>query len=261
MITLLSPAKTLDFESKIDPAIKHTQPQLDADAAILISALRMRSIDDIAQLMMLSRTLAALNVDRYQHWQAEHVMGDNCRQCVIAFKGGVYQGLAVENWSIDDYNQSQSSLRILSGLYGLLRPLDLIYPYRLEMGTKLETTYGKNLYEFWGSKITDELNKELANDEHPAIINLASKEYFSSVKPRELAAPVYTPDFKDFKNGKYKVISFFAKKARGTMAAWIIKNKIHDPEKIKEFNEDGYSYNAELSDGKKWVFTRNQEEA
>ena len=169
----------------------------------------------------------------------------------------MYQGLDVVNWDKEDFSEAQKSIRILSGLYGILRPLDLMLPYRLEMGKKIETKNGKSLYDFWGSDLTKSLNKELKGLDD-AVVNLASNEYFSAVKPAELKAPVITPVFKDWKNDKYKIISFYAKKARGTMAAWAIKNKISQVADLKSFKQDGYHYDDKLSDASSWVFTRKQ---
>jgi len=175
-------------------------------------------------------------------------MSSSCRQAILAFKGDVYQGLDVSSWKTSDFKTAQQSLRILSGLYGILKPLDLMYPYRLEMGTKLKTKNADNLYQFWGSKITDYLNEELTNND--TIVNLASNEYFSSVKTADLKAPVLTPVFRDYKNGKYKIIAFYAKKARGMMASWAIKNKIENKNDLSKFSEAGYYFDAKSSNEK-----------
>lgn len=216
--------------------------------------MKHKSSADLEELMSISSKLADLNAQRFQDWKADY-SEDDARAAVLAFKGDVYQGLNVEEWSKADFAEAQKSVRILSGLYGILRPLDLMLPYRLEMGTKLENKHGANLYKFWGSELTDSLNKELSG-EKDAVINLASNEYFSAVKPKDLIAPVITPVFKDWKNDKYKIISFYAKKARGTMAAWAIQNKVTKPADLKKFKSDGYCYDKELSDDTSWVFTR-----
>jgi len=199
--------------------------------------------------------LGSLNFGRYQDWQPSFTT-DNAKQALLAFKGDVYTGLQAEEMSEDDLQWAQNHLRILSGLYGLLRPLDLMQPYRLEMGTKFANAGGKNLYEFWGEKITEGLNAELAKQPTPVLINLASNEYFKAVKPKVLNAEIITPVFKDWKNDKYKIISFFAKKARGLMSQYIIKNRIEDAEQIKQFALAGYQYNEAMSSAKEWVFTR-----
>ena len=255
MIYLLSPAKTLDYESTV-PSLKVTMPRFLEDSAELVKIMKKRSPADLEELMGISSKLADLNKDRFQDWKADYTE-DEARAAILAFKGDVYQGLDVENWSKAHFTEAQKSVRILSGLYGILRPLDLMLPYRLEMGTKLENERGANLYQFWGSQLTDSLNEELKG-EKDAVINLASKEYFTAVKPKDLIAPVVTPVFKDWKNGKYKIISFYAKKARGTMAAWAIQNKVSKPEELKKFNSDGYSYDDQLSDDSSWVFTRKE---
>jgi len=181
---------------------------------------------------------------------------DNAKQAVLAFKGDVYQGLDADNMNADELNWAQDNLRILSGLYGLLRPLDLMQPYRLEMGTKFANQRGANLYQFWGEIITDQLNKLFPASAKSVLVNLASNEYFKSVQPKNINAEIITPVFMDQKGDKYKIISFFAKRARGLMSAFIIKNKITDAEQLKAFNVDGYSFNSAMSDGNKWVFCR-----
>ena len=209
--------------------------------------------------MKISPKLAELNRDRYQTW-SRPFKKSNAKQAVLAFKGDVYIGLDVDSFSEDNFTYAQDHLRILSGLYGLLRPLDLMQPYRLEMGTRLKNSEGSNLYEFWDMQITDKLNKELKKHKSQALLNLASNEYFKSVKPKELKVDVITPVFKDWKNGQYKLISFFAKKARGLMAAWVVKNQITDPDELVNFDVDGYSYNFEESDALNPVFLRKNEE-
>jgi len=207
--------------------------------------------------MKVSKKIADLNFDRYEVWKKKFTE-KNAKQAALAFKGDVYTGLDAESFSAADFKFAQKHFRILSGLYGLLRPLDLMQAYRLEMGTRLETDRGKNLYEFWGSTITDGLNKQLKKTKSEYLINLASNEYFKSVKPAELNAQIITPEFKEYKNGEYKMIGIYAKKARGMLSRYIIQNQLDNPEKIKSFAEDGYKFSKQLSNGNKWVFTRKQ---
>lgn len=207
----------------------------------------------IAELMSVSTQLANLNFERYQHWFHNETP---LRQAVLAFKGDVYQGLEPETFTQSDMDYAQDHLRILSGLYGILRPADLIKPHRLEMGTQLEFDHYKNLYQYWGDVLTKRLDEELKSTASRLIVNLASKEYASSIHFKDLSAKVISPEFKDFKNGNYKIISFFAKKARGRMAAFLIRNRIKDLNDIAAFGEDGYIYNAKLSKPAKPVFTR-----
>jgi cytoplasmic iron level regulating protein YaaA (DUF328/UPF0246 family) len=254
MLTIISPAKKLDYSQ---PAEAHecSQPMLLEHSEQLLNDLRLLSPDDICSLMGLSDKLGALNFERFQEWQTPFSR-ENAKQAILAFKGDVYQGLDAENMSADELAWAQDNLRILSGLYGLLRPMDLMQPYRLEMGTKFANNRGANLYQFWGEIITNQLNKLLSASPKSVLINLASNEYFKSVKPKKLEADIITPIFMDQKNDKYKIISFFAKRARGLMSAFIIKNKITDAEQLKTFNVDGYSYNPAMSEGNKWVFCR-----
>jgi cytoplasmic iron level regulating protein YaaA (DUF328/UPF0246 family) len=254
MLTIISPAKKLDYSQ---PAEAHecSQPMLLEHSEQLLNDLRLLSPDDICSLMGLSDKLGALNFERFQEWQTPFSR-ENAKQAILAFKGDVYQGLDAENMSADELAWAQDNLRILSGLYGLLRPMDLMQPYRLEMGTKFANNRGANLYQFWGEIITNQLNMLLSASPKSVLINLASNEYFKSVKPKKLEADIITPIFMDQKNDKYKIISFFAKRARGLMSAFIIKNKITDAEQLKTFNVDGYSYNPAMSEGNKWVFCR-----
>jgi hypothetical protein len=224
---------------------------------VLIQRLREFCSLDIAELMKLSIKLAELNFDRYEAFEPECTK-DNAKQAILAFKGDVYQGLDAESFSAADFKFAQQHLRILSGLYGLLRPLDLMQPYRLEMGTKLVTDRGKNLYEFWGDIITDGLNKQLGKIKSGTLVNLASNEYFKSVKPKNIAGEIVTPQFKEYKNGEYKMIGIYAKRARGLMARYIIQNQLTRPEALKDFSEEGYSFNKKLSAGNSLVFTRKQ---
>ena len=258
MLVVISPAKTLDYETPATIS-RHSLPDFLDDSAELIAELRQLSPPEVSDLMGISDKLGDLNFGRYLNWQPKFTP-ENAKQSVLAFKGDVYTGLDAESLSAGQLNWAQNHLRILSGLYGLLRPLDLMQPYRLEMGTKLVNKRGSNLYEFWGEKITEGLNQELKAENAQVLINLASNEYFKSVKPKKLNAEVITPVFKDWKNDKYKIISFFAKKARGLMSRYIIENEIEDPEKLKEFDVAGYSYNPAMSSAREWVFTREAQE-
>jgi cytoplasmic iron level regulating protein YaaA (DUF328/UPF0246 family) len=253
MLTVISPAKKLDYASpvKVDA---YSQPRLLEHSKELLKELKKLSPQDVCALMGLSDTLGALNYERFQEWQAPFNT-DNARPAVLAFKGDVYQGLDAGNMATEDLNWAQGTLRILSGLYGVLRPLDLMQPYRLEMGTKFANARGPNLYAFWDNIINRELNN-LLQKPTDVLVNLASNEYFKAAKEKEITGRIVTPVFMDNKNGTYKIISFFAKKARGLMAAFIIKGKITDVEDIKHFDSDGYRFNSAMSEGDKWVFTR-----
>ena len=256
MLTVLSPAKTLDYETA--PITQSsTVPRFIDQSALLVEDARGLGPDDIRSLMGVSEQIAHLNHERFMNWQAEST-SDNAKQAVLAFKGDVYTGLQAETLSEEGLAFAQDRLRILSGLYGLLRPLDLMQPYRLEMGLKFANQRGKNLYEFWGAQLTDTLNDDLASANTDVLINLASNEYFKAVKPKLLNADVITPQFKDLKNGQYKMISFFAKKARGIMARYIIDNRITEPEALKSFAEAGYYYSEAESKGDQWVFLRDE---
>lgn len=257
MLIVISPAKTLDFETQVQtPSL--TQPNYLDDSQILIDQLKEQSPIDIEKLMKISTKLAELNVERYHDWNIPFT-ADNAKAALFAFKGDVYTGLDAESLSQEDLVWAQDHLRMLSGLYGELRPLDLMQAYRLEMGTKLENPRGKNLYEFWGDKITDNLNTQLDSLDSECLVNLASNEYFKSVKSKQLNKPIVAPEFKDFKNGKYKIISFYAKKARGLMARWIIENRVSDSSKLKEFNVAGYYYSEADSSPDKPVFLREEQ--
>lgn len=254
MLTVISPAKTLDFETPPHTK-KNSQPPFLEQSEQLVVTMRKQSAKKLSKLMGISPKLAELNADRFQAWQ-QPFTPDNAKPAVLAFRGDVYLGLEAENYSERDFNFAQKNLRILSGLYGLLRPLDLIQPYRLEMGTRIKNSGGNDLYEYWDTRLTEHLGEELAGHRNKSLINLASNEYFKAVKPNLLPGRVITPIFKDYKNGTYKVLSFFAKKARGYMASYIVQNRINKPEDIKSFNVDGYRFNPDLSDGDDWVFTR-----
>ena len=257
MLVVISPAKTLNFESPARTTAS-SMPTFLKDSEQLIRQLRKFSPSEIAELMNLSDKLAVLNSTRYESWKLPFT-AKNAKQAMLAFRGDVYLGLDADSFTKKDDEFAQLHLRILSGLYGVLKPLDLIQPYRLEMGTSLNTRHGNNLYRFWDDKITNYLNAELATHQDGTLINLASNEYFKVLRPNKLDADIVTPIFKDKKNGQYKVISFFAKKARGMMARFIIKKKIQTPEGIKLFDVGGYSFNPEFSSEKDWVFTREEQ--
>lgn len=257
MLIVVSPAKNLDYESAPVTDV-HTQPALLDDASELIEVCRKLSPAQLGSLMKISDKLAGLNADRFAQWHRPF-SPDNAKQAVFAFNGDVYAGLEAETFSEQDFEFAQSHLRILSGLYGLLRPLDLMQPYRLEMGTKLENPRGKDLYAFWGETITHKLNQALEAQGDNVLVNLASNEYFKSVKRKQLDAMIVTPVFKDKKNGQYKVISFFAKKARGLMARYIIQNQLTDVAQLKQFDLAGYQYNGDMSNDSELVFTREEQ--
>ncbi len=256
MLLVVSPAKKLDFESPLPTAIS-SEASLLEHSEILIQHCKNLTPDQIASLMKLSDKLAGLNAARFGEWSQPFTV-DNARQAILAFNGDVYSGLDAYSFSEDNFSFAQQHMRILSGLYGLLRPLDLMQAYRLEMGTKLDNVRGDNLYQFWGSIITEALNEALTEQGDDVLINLASNEYFKAVKKKSLSATIYTPQFKDWKNGQYKIISFFAKKARGLMARYIIENQLTEVEQLKNFDFAGYQYNDDLTQGNDWVFTRKE---
>ena len=257
MLIVISPAKTLDFDTA-PTTDSHSQPALLEHAQVLVDQLREMAPQQIGTLMKLSDKLASLNAARYETW-SQPFNPDNAKQALLAFKGDVYTGLDAPSLSEEDLQFAQQHLRMLSGLYGLLKPLDLMQPYRLEMGTKLENPRGTNLYQFWGDIITDALNQALADQGDELLINLASNEYFKSVQPKRLNGRIITPVFKDRKNGQYKVISFFAKKARGLMSRYIIENRLSDIEQLKAFDSQGYYFCASESDGDELVFKREEQ--
>ncbi|MFV0574342.1 MAG: peroxide stress protein YaaA [Vibrio sp.] len=257
MLILVSPAKTLDYESPL-PTQKHTLPTLTKHSEELIKVCRKLSPSDISSLMKVSDKIAGLNVARFEQWSSEFSF-DNARQAIFAFKGDVYTGLEAESLTEDELDYAQSHLRMLSGLYGLLKPLDLMQPYRLEMGTKLDNTRGANLYQFWGDIITDEVNAALKAQGDDALVNLASNEYFKSVKAKNVKGQIITPVFKDCKNGTYKIISFYAKKARGMMARYIIENKINTIGDLKGFDTAGYYFVEAESTDTELVFKREEQ--
>jgi cytoplasmic iron level regulating protein YaaA (DUF328/UPF0246 family) len=253
MLVLLSPSKTLDFESKIPTSNlpKNATPVLLSESLKLIEILKKLSEKDIAKLMDLSPKLAKLNFDRFQSFQKKFT-DKNSKTAIFAFKGDVYEGLDVDSLSTIEVKQAQNKIAILSGLYGLVRPLDLIQPYRLEMGTNLKNSAGNNLYKFWNEKISNEINQLEKN----LIINLASNEYFKAVAIKNIKAKIVDIDFKEFKSGEYKTIGIFAKKARGLMARYIIQNNISKADNLKDFNLENYKFNKGFSNDSKLVFTR-----
>ena len=254
MLIIISPAKKLDFKSPIITD-EFSHPELLEHSQILINHCQKLTPANLSSLMKISDKLAGLNVARFGQW-TQPFTPQNARQALLAFNGDVYSGLDVGSFSQADFNFTQQHLRILSGLYGLLKPLDLMQAYRLEMGTKLNNSRGNNLYQFWGDIITNKINEALVAQNDELLINLASNEYFKSVKPAKINGTIITPIFKDWKNGQYKIISFFAKKARGYMARYIIQNKLTNQEQLKAFNTADYNFNADLTKGNNWVFTR-----
>jgi cytoplasmic iron level regulating protein YaaA (DUF328/UPF0246 family) len=256
MLIVLSPAKSLDYESKLVTK-KHSQPVMTDRASELVDIMTTKSPDDLRSMMGISHDLAELNVERFHDWSLPFDT-TNARPALLAFNGDVYLGMdAANRFGERDFTRAQKTIRILSGLYGVLRPLDLMQPYRLEMGTKLETPAGSDLYSFWGDTITDQLNKDLAASPGPdVLINLASNEYFGAVRPKHIEGRIITPKFLDEKNGEYKIISFFAKRARGSMAAWLVLNRVDTIKGIAEFDGDGYRYDPARSTPDEPVFTR-----
>lgn len=250
MLIVISPAKTLDYSHP--EYNRHTQPDFPAEVKDLVGVLREKSATQISKLMHLSESLATLNTERYQTFM-ETFSPDNSKQALLAFKGEVYAKMEADSFSDADLEFAQQHLRILSGLYGLLKPLDLIQPYRLEMGTKLKTKKGNSLYDYWGTKISKALN---AASQGRMVVNLASQEYFKAVDKKTLQMPVVTIHFKEHKEGSYQVVGFFAKQARGLMTRYAIQNRITDPEQLKVFHEDGYEFAERLSSAQDWVFVR-----
>tara|TARA_B100000508_G_C11435054_1_gene265570 strand:- start:468 stop:1235 length:768 start_codon:yes stop_codon:yes gene_type:complete len=253
-VTIISPAKKLDY-SPVEKNLDSTIPSLLEHSNELIKDLKSLNPQEVSSLMSLSDKLGALNYERFQEWKTPFTKS-NSKQAILAFKGDVYQGLDAESLSETELIWAQKHVRILSGLYGILKPMDLMQPYRLEMGTKFATKRGQNLYDFWNSIITEELNKNFSSD-NTNLLNLASNEYFKSINVSELKANVISPVFMDKKNGKYKIISFFAKKARGLMTRYVIKNRIEDITDIQNFEEGGYFFNEEMSEDNKPVFCRD----
>ncbi|WP_375177632.1 peroxide stress protein YaaA [Marinobacter mobilis] len=256
MLMVISPAKTLDYESPLATE-QFSQPDFLDDACELVDQLKALEPHQISNLMHISDKLGQLNAERFQNWSLPFTPA-NARQAILAFKGDVYTGLAAETFSEADFEFAQTHLRMLSGLYGILKPLDLMQPYRLEMGTRFENRRGKDLYTFWGNQLTEELNRLLDTDDG-VLVNLASNEYFRSVRKKALNGRLVTPQFKDWKNGQYKMISFYAKKARGLMCRYAIENRITEADDLKGFDLEGYRFSTEQSDADNWVFLRRED--
>ena len=254
MLLLLSPAKSLDYETPVE-GVSHTLPQFVSQSAELIEVLKPKTPVQIAELMDLSDNLAALNVARYEAWRPKFT-AKNSKQAILAFNGDVYDGLDAKSLKVKDLEWAQDHVCILSGLYGVLRPLDWMQPYRLEMGTALTNPRGKNLYQFWGSSISVYLNERLVKDKTPVVINLASQEYFKAVDVKTLKARVVECVFEDYKGGKYKVISFNAKRARGLMARYAITTQAKTPKDLEGFDLEGYAFDASVSEPDRKVFRR-----
>ncbi len=256
MLAVLSPAKSLDF--KTPPVTKKfSTPQFVEESSLLIQKLRRLSPADLSKLMRLSPKLAELNHDRFAQWQ-DSFNRDNAKQAALAFSGEVYLGLQAGNYSERDFTWAQKHLRILSGLHGVLRPLDLIQPYRLEMGTELKTRRGNNLYAFWGDRVTKEINASLAQLGQKYLINLASNEYFSVLQPENIEGRVINVQFKDLKNGTYRFMSYYGKRARGLMASYMVKERVTTLKALRAFDWQGYAYSPEQSSENDWVFLRDR---
>jgi cytoplasmic iron level regulating protein YaaA (DUF328/UPF0246 family) len=256
MLIVLSPAKSLDYKTPIKVKTS-TLPEFVSESAKLIADLKKLAPQEVADLMGLSDQLAILNVGRYRDWSKKFT-DQNSKPAIYAFDGDVYDGFDVKSLNTKAVDFAQEHIRILSGLYGALRPLDLMQPYRLEMGTSFKNARGKDLYAFWGERVTDSLKQILEKQKKPLLLNLASEEYFKVLQPKKLECPVIAPIFQDEKDGKYKIISFYAKRARGLMARYVVENRITDPADLKGFNLDGYKYDAAQSKPDKPVFRRSQ---
>ena len=256
MLIFLSPAKSLDYKTPPQVAT-HTQPAFLKQSETLIKQLRKLSPADIANLMDLSDPLALLNFNRYADWELPFTP-ENAKQAVLAFDGDVYDGLAAKTLAAADLDFAQQHVRILSGLYGILKPLDLMQPYRLEMGTRFANAAGKDLYAFWGETLLDAINGELAGMPRPVAVNLASEEYFKAAVGRKIKGQVIQPVFEDWKSGRYRIITFFAKRARGLMTRHAVVNRLEEPEGLKDFDDNGYAFAPEVSDERRWVFRRRQ---
>ena len=256
MLALVSPAKKLDF-SDVAVDLPHSLPKFMKQTEELVSAARALSRSDLQRMMNLSDKLTDLNYARFKDFSTPFTKA-NARQAALVFNGDTYVGLDAKTLSAEDFAFAQDHLRILSGLYGALRPLDLIQPYRLEMGRRLKTSRGTDLYEFWGEELTDAIDETVAGDKEPVVINLASNEYFKAARPKQLKSRVITPVFKEVKNGEAKVLGMFAKKARGMMARYIITNRLERSEDLKKFTDGGYAWQSHLSDDDTWTFTRQR---
>lgn len=253
MLIVLSPAKTLDFSPT--PIISSDAPKFRKETSELIGILKKLKTSNLMKLMSIKEKLGELNYQRYQSFSSKYTK-HNAKVSILAFKGDVYLGLEAETFDEGDLAFAQDRLRILSGLYGILKPMDKIQPYRLEMGTKLKNAKGKNLYDFWGDKITKNINRDMAKQQERILVNLASNEYFKAVQKKNIKGEILDIDFKEYKNGELKFISFTAKKARGLMSQYIIKNKIEEKEQLKGFNYEDYYFEASLSSESKYTFVR-----
>ena len=256
MIILLNSSKTLEFKQKTHIS-KHTVPEHAKDADLLVQELRKLSASEFSKMMKTSEKLTKLNIDRFASWQS-HKKGSNTKQALLAFRGDIYSGMDVEKYKPKDFEFAQQHVRILSGLYGILRPLDLIQPYRLEMAAKLATTRGKDMYQFWGQKINASVKELLKREKSGMLVNLCSAEYFKAVKPDLLHANMITPSFKEFRDGSYRFVTIYAKKARGLMCNYIIRNRLKSVDDLKSFNVEGYRFNKNISSDDAWVFTRGE---
>ncbi|WP_286802900.1 peroxide stress protein YaaA [Acinetobacter sp. UBA2063] len=257
MLALISPAKTLDYETAL-PTDTYTQPRLLDQSQQLIDVCRKLSATEIASLMTVSEKIANLNLGRFRDWNADFNFS-NARQAMFAFKGDVYTGLDAYDLDDQEIDFAQQHLRMLSGLYGLLRPLDLMMPYRLEMGTKLKNPRGDNLYQFWGDTLANLINQRMAENKHKVLVNLASNEYFKAVNPKKISADIITPRFEDGKDGQYKVVSFYAKKARGLMVRFAAENQLTTAQQLKDFNLEGYQFVENASSTTEYVFRRDND--
>jgi len=256
VMTVISPAKTLDFETPVAVGTS-TEGRFNQEAAKLVDILRTCTVADLKGMMSLSDALASLNVERFSQWQLP-MATERSKQALLAFKGDVYTGLDATTLTAGQLRQAQEQVRILSGLYGLLRPMDRILPYRLEMGTRLSNPRGSNLYDWWSDSLTRTLDDDLRKAGAKTLVNLASTEYFKAVKPKQLSVPVVVPEFRDLKNGQYKMISFFAKKARGMMVRFILENDLQSVDDLKAFDSAGYRFDAERSTANRWQFLRDE---
>lgn len=256
MIITLSPSKGQNFEEPVRTS-KHSTPVALKDSQLLIKELRKLKTGELKKMMSVSDNIAKLNVERYKAFKTPFTLS-NARQAIFAFKGDVYTGIEIDSFTEADLAFAQKHLRILSGLYGTLRPLDLIQPYRLEMKTQLGNVRGDNLYQFWGDSITQNINKEMAKQKEPVLVNLASNEYFKVIKPGLLKGRLLNINFKETRNGKARVVAIFAKRARGMMTDYILRNRIENPEQIKKFKAGGYRFSKSDSDDSQWTFTRPQ---
>ncbi|AHM60019.1 hypothetical protein D770_08790 [Flammeovirgaceae bacterium 311] len=254
MLIIISPSKTQDF-APLSQTPDYTVPQFLDDSSKLVAELRKKKPAALGKLMDISENLAGLNHERFQEWQTPFTP-ENAKPALFAFKGDVYTGIPAEEYSSEELQYAQEHLRILSGLYGLLRPLDLMQPYRLEMKIKLKNKRGADLYKFWGKRLTDGLNNALQQQKEAVLVNLASNEYYKALQPKDIKGRIITPQFKEFKNGKYSMVALFAKRARGMMTDYILRNRLETPEAIKGFDREGYSFSEPLSVSDEWVFVR-----